>query len=96
MCLAVPGKIIEVQDSDTPTSRMGMVDLQGSRLETNLAMVPEAGLGDWVLVHAGFAIQTLSEEEARETWEYLQAAFGDEAIEVDAPTGESGGVADGT
>ena len=66
MCLAVPGKVIrKVGDS-------AQVDLQGNRLEVSTVLVPEAGEGSWVLVHAGFAIQTLSEEEAKETFALLR------------------------
>ena len=50
------------------------MDFQGSRLEVSLAFTPEAKPGDWVLVHAGFALNLLDEDEARETWAYLQEA----------------------
>ena len=76
MCLAVPGKIIAVSEgrADSALGRGGTVDFQGSRVEVCLAMTPKAGVGDWVLVHAGFAISHLNEADARETWEYLEAA----------------------
>jgi hydrogenase expression/formation protein HypC len=76
MCLAVPGKIIEIKDNPTGEAigASGTVDFQGSQVEVGLAFVPEAKLGDWVLVHAGFALNTLDEEEARETWKYLEEA----------------------
>lgn len=76
MCLAVPGKIIAVSEGagETALGRGGTVDFQGSRVDVWLAMTPNAGVGDWVLVHAGFAISQLNEAEARETWEYLEAA----------------------
>lgn len=79
MCLAVPGKIIELTetDGDPVTGRIAIVDMQGSRIEASLAMTPEAGIGDWVLVHAGFALAVLDEDEARETWEALQLALGE-------------------
>ena len=73
MCLAVPGKIIQIQNDSGPTW-IGTVDFQGSTVEVSLALVPEAQPGAWVLVHAGFAISTLSEAEARETWQYLEEA----------------------
>ncbi len=66
MCLAVPGKVIR------KAGEMAEVDLQGNRLEISTVLVPEAQEGSWVLVHAGFAIQALSEEEARETFELLR------------------------
>ncbi len=83
MCLAVPGKIVEVvRASDDPvTGRVGVIDFQGSRIEASLAMVPEADEGAWVLVHAGFALTVIDEAEAMDTFETLQAAFGDD-IEI--------------
>jgi hydrogenase expression/formation protein HypC len=73
MCLAVPGKVIKIrEDGEGPTGRIGTVDLQGNQLEASLAMTPEAGVGDWVLVHAGYAISVLDEAEARDTWEYIE------------------------
>jgi hydrogenase expression/formation protein HypC len=66
MCLAVPGKVID-KAADEAT-----VDLQGNRLKVSLVLTPEAAVGDWVLVHAGFAISQLDEQEARETWDYLR------------------------
>ena len=74
MCLAVPGRVIAVEAGDDPIRRLGTVDFQGSRVEVSLAMTPEAAVGDWVLVHAGFAISRLDEADARETWEYLREA----------------------
>jgi len=76
MCLAVPGQIVEIK-STTDASGVGsvaLVDFQGSRIEVNLAMTPQAQQGNWVLVHAGFALNVLNEEEAKETWEYLKMA----------------------
>ncbi len=89
MCLAVPGKIIERGEE------LATVDLQGNRVEISCVLTPEARLGDWVLVHAGFAISMVDEQDALETWGYLQACYGDEfagAAESDAdaaPTGEA-------
>ncbi len=78
MCLAVPGEVLEVADGSIAT-----VDFNGSRVEVSLAAVPDATTGDWVLVHAGYAIAVLDEEDARETWEYLKEI--DALNEVDAP-----------
>jgi len=61
MCLAVPARIVEVE-GDQAT-----VDVLGNRRPANLAMVPEAKMGDYVLVHAGFAITVMSGEEADES-----------------------------
>lgn len=71
MCLAVPGKILSIEGDD-PVLRCGRVDFSGIVKRINLAYVPEAKIGDYVLVHVGFAISTVDEEEARQTFEYLQ------------------------
>jgi hydrogenase expression/formation protein HypC len=70
MCLAVPGKILSVEEDD-PVLRCGRVDFSGIVKRINLAYVPEAKIGDYVLVHVGFAISTVDEEEARQVFEYL-------------------------
>jgi hydrogenase expression/formation protein HypC len=67
MCLAVPGKLLSVSGSDI--TRMGMVSFGGVSKEACLAFVPEAKVGDYVLVHAGFAISVVDEEEAAQTLE---------------------------
>jgi hydrogenase expression/formation protein HypC len=73
MCLAVPGKIVDVRsEGQDPTGLLGTVDFQGNQMEVSLAMTPEAQAGDWVLVHAGYAISVLDESEARDTWEYIE------------------------
>ena len=74
MCLAVPGKVIDIaRDTDNPvTGVIATVDFQGNRLDVSLVMTPEAAVGDWVLVHAGYAMTILDEQSARETWEYLE------------------------
>jgi len=74
MCLAVPGKVIDIaRDTDDPvTGVIATVDFQGNRVEVSLAITPEAAVGDWVLVHAGYAMTVLDEQSARETWEYLE------------------------
>ena len=66
MCLAIPGKIIAC-DGDEIT-----VDMQGNQLTISRVLTPEAGVGDWVLSHAGFAISQIDEAEALETWEWLK------------------------
>jgi len=83
MCLAVPGKIVSVtKDPEDPvTGSSGRVDFQGSRVDVSLAMVPEAEIGDWVLVHAGYALTALDEDEAQETWDYLRQAGLDEIMD---------------
>ncbi|MFQ5795863.1 MAG: HypC/HybG/HupF family hydrogenase formation chaperone [Candidatus Bipolaricaulia bacterium] len=71
MCLAVPGKIVNISD-DEPLMRTGKVDFGGVIREVSLAYVPEANMGDYVIVHVGFAISTLDEQEATQVFEYLR------------------------
>ncbi len=71
MCLAVPGKIISIEGSD-PIFRCGKVSFGGILKQINLAYVPDAKIGDYVLVHVGFAISTIDEAEAQEVFKYLQ------------------------
>jgi hydrogenase expression/formation protein HypC len=70
MCLAVPGKILSVAD-DEPLLRSGRVSFGGIVKEVNLAYTPEASIGDYVIVHVGFAIGVLDEHEAHRVFEYL-------------------------
>lgn len=72
MCLAIPGKVISINDDVDEIFRMGVVSFDGINREVNLAMVPEVKVNDYVLVHVGVAIQTLDEEEAMKTLEYLK------------------------
>ena len=65
MCLAIPGKILTI-DGVT-----GVVNMSGVQVNVGLQLVPEAKVGDYVLLHAGFAIQVIDEEEALETEELL-------------------------
>lgn len=67
MCLALPARIIEKNDLEA------WVQLGDARMHVNLSITPEAELDDWVLVHAGFAIQIVSERDALETWELIAA-----------------------
>jgi hydrogenase expression/formation protein HypC len=66
MCLGIPAKVIE------RTSRVAKVELGGVLREISLDLCPEAAVGDYVLVHAGFAIERLNEEDAKETLELLR------------------------
>jgi hydrogenase expression/formation protein HypC len=65
MCLGIPGKIVEIYESTG--LRMGRIDYGGVIKEACLAYVPEGNLGDYVLVHAGFALNVLAPDEAEET-----------------------------
>ena len=70
MCLGVPGKIVEIEDSDG--LKMAKVDFGGIFREACLEYVPEAQVGDYCVIHVGFAITLVSEEEAMETLELLK------------------------
>lgn len=70
MCLAVPGKLVEAQSISD--SRVGVVEFGGIRRSVFLDFVPEAQVGDYVLVHVGFAISRLDEEEAQRTYKLLE------------------------
>jgi hydrogenase expression/formation protein HypC len=71
MCLAVPGKIASISGDD-PLSRTGKVDFGGILKEVSLAYVPEANVGDYVIVHVGFALSRVDEAEAQQVFEYLR------------------------
>jgi hydrogenase expression/formation protein HypC len=71
MCLAIPGKIESISGDD-PLTRMGKVNFGGIRKEACLAYVPEARVGDYVIVHVGFALSRLDEDEAQKVFEYLK------------------------
>ena len=70
MCLGVPGQVMEIRQVDGLS--MATVDFGGTRRDVCLAYVPEAKVGDFVVVHVGFAISIVSEAEARETRELLE------------------------
>jgi hydrogenase expression/formation protein HypC len=67
MCLAIPGKIVEIRGKEDELLRMGKVDFGGIVREVSLAYGPEANVDDYVIVHVGFALHTLDEKEALET-----------------------------
>ncbi len=81
MCLAVPGKVLSVSGDD-PLTRMGKIDFGGIHKEASLAYVPEVKPGDYVIVHVGFAISKVDEEEALKVFEYLKEM--DELAELEA------------
>ena len=83
MCLAVPAKVIESNGDEA------VVDLQGNRLKISRVLTPDADIGDWVLVHAGFAISQIDEDEAKQTWEYLKEIDAINAEALDDAGGES-------
>jgi hydrogenase expression/formation protein HypC len=71
MCLAIPGKITSIAGDDS-LSRTGKVDFGGILKEVSLAYVPEAKVGNYVVVHVGFAISVVDESEAHKVFEYLR------------------------
>jgi hydrogenase expression/formation protein HypC len=71
MCLAVPGKIVSVEGDDS-ILRAGKVNFGGVIKRVNLSYVPEAKAGDYVIVHVGFALSVVDEEEAKQVFEYLK------------------------
>lgn len=72
MCLAIPGKITEITAQLDETFRTGKVSFGGIFKEVNLCMVPEAAVGDYVMVHVGVAISKVDEEEAHKIFSYLK------------------------
>ena len=72
MCLAIPGQVISIEAQLDETFRIGKVSFGGIMKEVNLFMVPEANIGDYVLVHVGVAISIVDEDEARKTFEYIK------------------------
>lgn len=69
MCLAIPGQILEVVDE---SNRLARVDVAGVRRTINIGLLDDAGPGDWVLIHVGFAISQVDEDEARATRDLLE------------------------
>lgn len=80
MCLGVPGKIVEVYQAGG--IRMGRVDFGGVQREACLEYVPDAEVGDYTVIHVGFAISKLSEQEAMDSLEILR-----EVVDLDAELG---------
>ena len=72
MCLAVPAKVISLKNM------MATVEVDGIRRDISMMLLPEAKEGDYILMHAGFAIQVIDEEEARITTDLLKEVFADE------------------
>ncbi len=64
MCLAIPGQIIDIQEFNDPLARKGRINFSGISTEVSLAYVPEARINDYVIVHAGFALSIVDEDEA--------------------------------
>jgi len=86
MCLAIPGKIVSVAGED-PLERTGKIDFGGILKQASLAYVPEAKVGDYVIVHVGFAISRLDEDEAKKVFEYLKQM--EDLSELESPSSPS-------
>ena len=71
MCLAIPGKVESITGAD-PLTRMGRINFGGVIKEASLAYVPDVTVGDYVIVHVGFALSKVDEEEAHKVFEYLK------------------------
>jgi len=71
MCLAIPGKVVSISGDD-PLVRMGKINFSGIVKEASLAYVPEVVVGDYVIVHVGFALSKVDEAEAQKVFEYLK------------------------
>lgn len=72
MCLAIPGKIISIRDTEDPLFKSGKVSFDGVLRDINFAAVPEAKVGEYVLVHVGMALSVIDEKEALKTLEYFK------------------------
>lgn len=72
MCLSIPGKLIEITNQLDETFRTGKVSFDGIIKEVSLTLVPEAKIGNYVLVHVGAAIAMIDEDEANKTFELLK------------------------
>ena len=86
MCLAIPGKVLSIS-GDEPLTRMGRIDFSGVVKPASLAYVPEVQVGDYVIVHVGFALSKVDEAEAQKVFEYLKQM--DELGELESSSSSS-------
>lgn len=93
MCLAIPGKVLEIDRATQPT--MGTVSFGGIQKRVCIEWVPDVKVGDYVLVHVGFALSTIDEQEALETLKLL-SEMGDLADELSTEDPDAGGSAPGS
>jgi len=84
MCLAIPGKVLSISGDD-PLTRMGKIDFSGVIKQASLAYVPAVVVGDYVIVHVGFALSKVDEDEAQKIFEYLKQMGGLGEIEENSP-----------
>lgn len=83
MCLAIPGKVLEINEESG--IKMGQIDYAGTIKEACLAYVPEVEIGQYVIVHAGFALNIINEEEAKKTfelWDEMTAKAAEEGLDI--------------
>ena len=83
MCLAIPGKIIEIFDENK--LKMGRIDYSGTINNACLEFVPEVAVGQYAIVHAGFAISVIDEDEARKTlelWDEMKKRSAEEGLDI--------------
>jgi hydrogenase expression/formation protein HypC len=71
MCLAIPAEVVELKENE-----LALIDIGGARKQISMMLVDDVGVGDYVLVHAGFAIEKIDEEEAARTMELLRQLAG--------------------
>jgi len=76
MCLAIPGQIVKKINNNT-----GLVDLGSVTKEVSLVFLPDIEIGDWIIIHTGFALEKISEKDALETIELLHSAYSKGRIE---------------
>ena len=84
MCLAIPGQIVEIIDE---VNRLARVEVAGVRRSVNIGLLDDVGPGDWVLIHVGFALSRIDEEEAAATYALLEqmgAEYEQELVELRA------------
>jgi len=74
MCLAIPGKIVTVEEQEDSVFQIGKVSFNGITKRINLSLVPEARVGDHVLVHVGVAVSVIDEGEAKKTLAFLEGS----------------------
>lgn len=89
MCLAVPGKVESIRGDD-PLTRMGRVNFGGIVREASLAYVPDVQVGDYVIVHVGFALNKVNEAEAQKIFAYLKEMDELDELKPAEPTAREG------
>jgi hydrogenase expression/formation protein HypC len=80
MCLAIPGCVVEIVDE---ANRLAKVDVAGVQRTVNIGLLDDAGVGDWVLIHVGFALSKVDEEEAAATLALLQGMGAEFELELE-------------